>query len=397
MPTILGINVAYLFYAIVMVVVGLVLMLLYGFLLSWSERKQSALMQDRIGANRCYIPLPGGKKLILWGFIHNLADATKMVFKENFKPDSNDKLLYFLAPFVAIITAMIGFAVVPLAGMFKPAEFFQAWYLKWIPALPEFFANNFQGVAWRVQAAPLNVGLLYVFGIGGLGIFTAMMAGWASNNKFSLFGALRAGAQMISYEITLGVALLGLIFLYGDVDLFTVVQRQEELWFGVIPKWGVFIQPFAFIIYFLAALAEAKRIPFDFPEAESELVSGYFTEYSGFKVLAFMLAEFIEVAFVSSIMVTLFFGGYSVPWLFANGFHWPWGGVWELSHATVILLQMVSFIVKLTFACWLLQTIRWTLPRIRYDQLMGLSWKRLLPFAIANFIVTVIIVAIGGF
>lgn len=396
MPTILGIDIAFLLSAIFLVICAFVLLLLMGFLLSWSERKQSALMQDRIGANRCYIPLPWGKKLILLGLIHNLADASKMIFKENFKPDVHDMLFYRLAPFIALITALIGISVVPMAGIFKPAEFFQAWYLSWIPVLPGFFAK-FPELSFRVQVANLNAGILFVFAVGGMGIFSAMMAGWSSNNKFSLFGALRAGAQMISYEIAMGLSLLGLIFLYQDVDLWNIVQSQEELLFGFIPKWGVVIQPFAFILFFVTALAEIKRIPFDFPEAESELVAGFFTEYSGFKVLVFMLAEYIEIAFVASIISTLFFGGYSVPFLLADGFHFPWGNVWELTHATVIILQVISFTAKLFFFCWLLQLIRWTLPRIRYDQLMALGWKKLLPLSIANFIITVIIVAIGGF
>lgn len=397
MPTILGINIANLVFAILLVVMAFALMLTLALLLSWAERKQSALMQDRIGANRCFIPLPGGKKLILWGLIHNLADATKMLFKEDFRADATDKLLYNLAPFVAVITASIGVAVVPMAGLFKPAEFFQAWYLNWIPGIPEFFASNFPDLTFRVQAASLNVGILYVFAIGGMGIFSAILAGWSSNNKFSLMGALRAGAQMISYEIAMGVSLLGLVFLYQNVDLWEIVQSQEELWLGFIPKWGILLQPFGFILFFVTAVAEAKRIPFDFPEAESELVSGYFTEYSGFKMLLFMLSEFMEVAFISTIITTLFFGGYSIPYLLADGFHFPWGGVWELSHATVVLLQIFSFTAKVFFFCWLLQLMRWTLPRIRYDQLMQLSWRKILPLSIANFMITVAIVAFGGF
>jgi len=397
MPTILGISIANLVIALFLIICAFVMMLLLGTLLSWAERKQSALMQDRIGANRCYIPLPRGKKLILLGLIHNMADATKMLFKEDFKPRATDHLLYNLAPYVAIIAASVAVVVVRMAGIMKPAEFFQAWYLSWIPIIPEFFNEHLPDLSFHVQVANLNIGILFVFAVGGLGIFAAMMAGWSSNNKFSLMGAIRAGAQMISYEIAMGVSLLGLVFIYESVDLWNIVQEQEELWFGIIPKWGILLQPFGFILFFITAIAETKRVPFDFPEAESELVSGYFTEYSSFKMLLFLLAEFMEIAFVATFITTLFFGGYSIPYLMADGFHLPWGSVWELSHATVVILQVISFSATVIFFCWLQQLIRWTVPRIRYDQLMKISWERLLPLAIANFVITVIIVAVGGF
>ncbi len=397
MPMILGINIAEMIVALILIIGAFALLMLFGTLISWSERKQSALMQDRIGANRCYIPLPGGRKLILGGLINNLADAAKMVFKENYQPKATDKLLYNLAPYIAVTTALVAIAVVPMAGILKPAEFFQAWYLKWIPLIPEYFTKYFADFSFPVQIADLNFGLLYVFAVGGMGIFAAMLAGWSSNNKFSTLGALRAGAQMISYEIAMSISLLGLIFIYQTLDLRAIVEWQEGLWLGFIPQWGVLLQPFAFILFFITVLAEAKRLPFDFPEAESELISGYFTEYSAFKMLLFMLSEFIEVAFLSTLITTLFFGGYSVPFLMADGFHFPWGSIWQLSHATVIILQLISFTAKVFFFCWLLQLIRWTVPRIRYDQLMNLSWKKLLPLSIANFVMTVIIVAVGGF
>ncbi|MCI0515939.1 NADH-quinone oxidoreductase subunit H [candidate division KSB1 bacterium] len=397
MPTIFGINIARLLVAIFLVICALTLMLTLGLLLSWAERKQSALMQDRIGANRCYIPLPGGKKLILWGLIHNLADATKMLFKEDFKPKATDKLLYNLAPYLAVICSFTLVAVVPMGGEVKLGQFFNAWYLRWIPALPEYFATHFSDFSFRVQVAPLNIGLLYFLAIGGLGIFAAIIAGWSSNNKFSLFGALRAGAQMISYEVAMGISLLGLVFVYQNVDLWEIVQAQGNLWWGVIPQWGIFVQPFGFLLFFITAIAESKRVPFDLPEAESELVSGYFTEYSAFKMLLFMLSEFVEIAFVATIVTTLFFGGYQIPYLLADGFHFPWGSIWSLSNATVVLLQVGAFTAKVIFFCWFLMLVRWSLPRFRYDQLMQLSWKKILPLAIANFVITVAIVAIGGF
>jgi NADH-quinone oxidoreductase subunit H len=372
-------------------------MFLMGAVMSWSERKQSAQLQDRIGANRACIPLPGGKKLAMWGFINNLADAIKCLIKENFNPKAYDTFLYNVAIFFAFVPATLAVAVIPFAGVLKPVEFFQASYLQWIPWLPDYFANNLPDYSFRVQVANLNVGLLFIFAVGGMGIFGAILAGWASNNKFSMMGAMRAAAQMISYEVSMGLALVGIIFVYQQVDIWNLVQAQEELAWGWLPKWGIFLQPVAFFLFLASAVAENKRVPFDLPEAESEIISGYFTEYSGFKMLLFMFAEFIEIAFVAIMLTTLFFGGYSVPWLMADGFYWPWGAVTPLPHATVVIIQLLSFTTKVLFFCWLLQQMRWSLPRFRYDQLMRLGWKYLLPLAIVNLIITIIIVALGGF
>ncbi len=368
-----------------------------GALMSWSERKQSAQLQDRIGANRASIPLPGGRKLALWGFINNLADAIKCLIKEDFKPRVYDKLLYNLAIFFAFVPSVLTVAVVPFAGVVRPAEFFQAWYLRWIPTLPEYFSEHLPDFSFRVQVADLNVGLLFIFAIGSISVFGAILSGWSSNNKFSMMGSLRACAQMISYEVTMGLSLVGIIFVYQQVDLYQLVQAQEVLAWGWLPKWGIFLQPFAFFLFLASAVAENKRIPFDLPEAESEIISGYYTEYSGFKMLMFMFAEFISIAFVAILLTTLFFGGYSVPYLMADGFHWPWGGNTPLSHASVVILQLLSFTGKVFFFCFVLQQMRWSLPRFRYDQLMKLGWQYLLPLSIVNLLITIIIVALGGF
>lgn len=395
--TFLGINTIHLFTSMFLATVVFLFMFTMGAVMSWSERKQSAQLQDRIGANRACIPLPFGKKLVMWGFINNLADAIKCLIKEDFKPPAYDMLLYNVSIFFAFVPAVLSVIVVPFAGLVKPAELFQAWYLKWIPALPDYFAANFPDYVFRVQVANLNVGLLFIFAVGGMGVFGAILAGWSSNNKFSMMGAMRAAAQMISYEVSMGLALLGIIFVYQQVDVWNLVQAQEQLAWGWLPKWGIFLQPLAFFLFIASAIAENKRIPFDLPEAESEIISGYFTEYSGFKMLLFMFAEFIEITFVAIMLTTLFFGGYSIPWMVAEGFHFPWGTVIELSHATVVFLQVISFTTKVLFFCWLLQQMRWSLPRFRYDQLMTLGWKYLLPLAILNLIVTTVIVALGGF
>ncbi len=393
----LGINTVYLITYGTIATGVFLFMFMMGAVMSWSERKQSAQLQDRIGANRASIPLPFGRKLALWGFINNLADAIKCLIKEDFKPKTQEKLMYNLAIFFAFIPAVLSVAVVPFAGVVRPAEMFQAWYLKWIPWLPEFFANNLADFSFRVQVANLNVGLLFIFAVGGMGVFGAILAGWSSNNKFSMMGGLRAASQMISYEVSMGLSLLGVIFVYQQVDVWSLVQAQQELAFGWLPKWGIFLQPLAFFLFLAAAVAENKRMPFDLPEAESEIISGYFLEYSGFKMLLFMFAEFIEIVFVAIVVTTLFFGGYALPWLTETGFNFPWGATVPLSHATVVILQLATFTGKVLFFCWLLQQMRWSLPRFRYDQLMKLGWKILLPLAIINLIGTIIIEALGGF
>ncbi|NOZ60743.1 MAG: NADH-quinone oxidoreductase subunit H [Calditrichaeota bacterium] len=371
-------------------------MFLMGAVMSWSERKQSAVLQDRIGANRASIPLPFGKKLAMWGFINNLADAIKCLIKEDFKPGVYDKLMYNLAIFFAFVPAVLAVAVVPFAGVLKPAEFFNVSYLKWIPYLPEYFAKNLPNFSFRLQVADLNVGLLFIFAVGGVSVFGAILAGWSSNNKFSMMGALRSASQMISYEVSMGLSLVGIIFIFQTVNIWDLVQAQSELAWGWLPKWGIFVQPLAFFIFLAAAVAENKRVPFDLPEAESEIISGYFTEYSAFKMLLFMFAEFIEIVFVAIMIATFFFGGYTVPYLLADGFYFPGGSYVHLSHATVVILQVLSFQVKVFFFAWFLQQMRWSLPRFRYDQLMQLGWRILLPLAIVNLIITIIIVALGG-
>lgn len=395
--TFFGINLVIFVTNLVIATAVFLFMFTMGAVMSWSERKQSAQLQDRIGANRASIPLPRGKKLGLWGFVNNVADAIKCLIKEDFKPKVYDKLLYNLAIFFAFIPAVLSVAVVPFAGEVKLAELFQSWFLKWIPYLPEYFASNLPDYTFRVQVANLNVGLLFIFAVGSLSVFGAILAGWSSNNKFSMMGALRACSQMISYEVAMGLALIGIIFIYQQVDIWNLVQSQRELAWGWLPKWGIFLQPVAFFLFLAAAVAENKRIPFDLPEAESEIISGYFTEYSGFKMLMFMFAEFIEITFVAIMLTTLFFGGYTVPYLFADGFHWPWGAITEISHGSIIVIEILSFMTKVFFFCWLLQQMRWSLPRFRYDQLMSLGWKYLLPLSIINLVVTIIIVALGGF
>jgi NADH-quinone oxidoreductase subunit H len=243
-----------------------------------------------------------------------------------------------------------------------------------------------------MQIAKLDAGLLIVFAFSGLTIIGSMLAGWASANKFSLLGGLRAGSQMISYELVMGLTVLGLILIFGTVDLDTMVRQQSGVTLGFLPAWGVVYQPFAALLFLTAAIAENKRIPFDLPEAESELIAGYYTEYSAMKMGLFMFAEFIEIAIIGALFATLFLGGYNLPYMNDQGFTWPGGGTWALSHGVVVVMQVLVFLVKVLVLCSFQILIRWTLPRFRYDQVLAFAWKFLLPLALANLTVTAVLV-----
>jgi NADH-quinone oxidoreductase subunit H len=296
----------------------------FGIILTWVERKQSALMSDRIGANRAYIRLPFTQiKLVWWGLFHGMADGLKMLLKEDFKPKSYDWYAYAVAPWVVFTPVLLVFAVIPFGGTIVPGQLLSAF-----PAAAEWFGDR----SYRMQIANLDAGLLIVFAFSGLTIIGAMLAGWSSSNKFSLLGALRAGSQMISYELILALTILGLILIYGTVDLTRIVEMQSGTVLGFLPAWGIVLQPFAATLFLAAAIAENKRIPFDLPEAESELIAGYFTEYSGMKMGLFMFAEFIQIAIVGALFVTLFLGGYNLPWMTDQGFVLPGGRLIELSH-----------------------------------------------------------------
>jgi NADH-quinone oxidoreductase subunit H len=327
--------------------------------MTWVERKQSAVMQDRLGANRADI---FGIRMI--GLFQPMADGIKMFFKEDFIPVRADKFLHTLAPIVAFFPVLVTFAVIPFGDVLKIGD-----------------------LEINLQIADLNVGYLFILAFGGLTIYGTVLAGWSSNNKYSLLGGLRAAAQMISYEVVVGLSLIGLIMVFGTLELDDIVRQQGELLFGFLPKWGIFLQPLGFLLFLPAAIAETKRVPFDLPEGESEII-GYYTEYSGMRFGLFYFAEFIEIIVMAALFSTLFFGGYQVPWLYADGFHFPWGWTWNLPNIIVVILQFVSFFLKIAFFCWLQVLIRWTLPRFRYDQLMRLCWTGILPLAILNIIIT---------
>lgn len=333
---------------------------------TWIERKAAAMIQDRIGANRASI-----FGFDLAGILNTLvADPVKALFKEDFVPKNVSQFIHSLAPFLAVFPVLISFAIIP----FGP---------------PVFVGDRMI----TLQLADLNVGILYVFAMGSLAVYGVVLAGWVTNNKFALFGGMRASAQMISYEITMGVSIVGLIALYQTLSLSEIVEAQGgTVLGGLLPSWGIFLSPLsfiAFIIFFVSMMAETKRAPFDLPESESELVAGYLTEYSGMKFLLFWLGEFAEIAVASSLFVVLFFGGWQVPYFDITTIPSDLWGVLpeamnEMNFQWAPLVGAMVFGLKVMFFVVLQIVIRWTLPRFRYDQLMNLCWKIMFPIALIN-------------
>ncbi len=326
---------------------------------TWVERKQSALIQDRIGANRADI---FGFRVL--GLFHGLADVLKMFTKEDLVPAGANKTIHMLAPLFSVFFVLVAFAAIP----FGPALI-----VPWVDDPIE------------LQVAKINAALLYIFAMLSLGVYGVILAGFASRNNYAFLGGLRATAQMISYEIALGIAVVGVIMVYGTMDLGTLVERQGTMLFGWIPHWGIFVQPVGFVVFLTAALAETKRAPFDLPEGESEII-GYFVEYSGMKFGMFFLTDFLETIMVACLATTLFLGGWHVPFLTAD--HVP--------NWLYVLLGVTSFSIKVVVFCFVFMQIRWTLPRFRYDQLMTLGWKGLFPIAVANVVITAIVLVFIG-
>jgi len=331
---------------------------------TWLERKQSAVIQDRIGANRASI---FGWRLM--GLFHPLADAIKMFTKEDIVPAGADRVLHTLAPFFSVFFALVAFAAIPFGDRL-------------------ILGNRIV----ELQVAKIDVALLYIFAMLSLGVYGVILAGFASRNNYALLGGLRATAQMISYEISLGIAIVGIVMIYGTMDLQELVRHQGKHLGGWIPLWGIVVQPVAFFVFLTAALAETKRVSFDLPEGESEII-GYFVEYSGMKFGMFFLADFLETILVACLAATLFFGGWQVPYLAPDGFHFPWGATLGLSQWTYVLMWVASFSIKVVIFCVLFMQLRWTLPRFRYDQLMRLGWLGLFPISVVNVLVTASVLA----
>jgi len=378
-------------------------------LLTWGERKQASLIQDRIGPNRANIRLIRNWRL--FGLFHILADPVKSMTKEDFVPEGANRLMHMLAPLLSLGLSFVAFAVVPFAGPLT---------IHWkdipaaqIPLLGRLFpgdALHLSEYTISFQAADLNVGILFIFALGALMVYGVLMAGFSSNNKFSFLGAMRAANQMFSYEVALGLCVIGVILMYGSTNVSAIVERQGELWFGVIPKWGIVTQPLAFFLFFTCGLMEIKRIPFDLPEGESEIVAGYFLEYSGAKFMMFLFAEYVELVLLAAMSALLFFGGWQIPFVDAQGINIPllhlnfsWASLefvkthsygMSLVNLAVVFCQAGAFAVKVVAFCMVLITIRWTWPRFRYDQVMRLGWQRILPLAMLNIVLSAAVVLV---
>lgn len=410
---------------IVIIIFGFVMGV--GTLMTLWERKYSAWIQRRVGPNRANIG-----SLRLGGLIHIAADGIKMLLKADFTPHGANRKLHVLAPMLGLLPSMVIFAIVPFmdyactGNITAPIGGYDFCFPDDTSAIAQApvadLANPiFNGSIHNwFQVADINAGLLYMFAIAGLAVYGAAIAGWASNSKYSLLGGLRASAQMISYEVSMGLSLAGILMIYGTIDVNEMVRAQGQLLFGVIPMWGIFVQPLAFFLFLTASIAESKRAPFDMPEAESELVAGYFTEYSSMKFAVFSLGEFIAIVFIAAITAVIFLGGWQVPWLYADGFHFSTTSMLPMTdgltvgaaqtaltanaaqfapdialpYPLVILLRIGAFMAKTALITLLQFQLRWTVPRFRYDQVMHLGWKILLPLSIANLFVTAVVMLI---
>ena len=309
------------------------------------ERKVSAFIQNRIGPNRVG---PAG-------LFQPVADIVKLFLKEDIVPKAANKFVHSLAPIISLVVAMTTFAVIP-------------------------FGNTVQlfGREIKLMIADVNVGILYILALSSLGVYGITLSGWSSNNKYSLLGGLRSSAQMISYELSMGLSIIGVLMIAGTLQLDKVVLRQGHYLFGFLPSWNIFLQPIGCITFVVASFAETNRLPFDLPEAEPELVGGYHTEYSGMKFGLFFLAEYANMITASAVITTLYLGGWQIPFVERFGF----------SDLLVSLLQVGAFGAKVGLVLLFFILVRWTIPRFRYDQLMNIGWKVMLPLALANILLT---------
>lgn len=349
-------------------------------LLVWIERRGSAFIQHRFGPNRVG-PL---------GLMQLLADAVKFINKEEFVPPKSNKLLFYIAPIIALIPGMLAVLAIPFSTPINIPSF-------------ELLGGSWGPYVLKVQGADIPLGVIYVFGVSSLAAYPLLLAGWGSENKYSMMGALRASAQTISYELAMGMAAVGVMILYGSFYLSDMIAAQsgvlefgflgKEIMIPFLPNWGIFYQPIGFILFLVCTYAESNRLPFDLPEAEGELVAGYHTEYSGFKMLMFYIGEYGHMVVGSALIVIFYFGGYQLPLISTQALQGYLGSF----IASEVMLSLVTslvylsvFILKLLFFIWLFIWVRWTLPRFRYDQLMDLGWKTMLPWGIANVFITML-------
>ncbi len=319
---------------------------------TWGERKVAAIMQDRVGPNRAG-PM---------GLLQPLADGLKLFFKEEIIPDRSTRFIFILGPCLAMLTALMTSAVLPWA--------------------PDFVMES--GHRVEFQVADINIGILFVFGVVSLGIYGIMLGGWASNNKFSLLSSIRAASQAISYELAMGISLIALLMMTGSLSLRDIVEQQHGFWGDGYFTWNFFKQPVGFIIFLTCSFAELNRAPFDLPECESELNMGYHQEYSSMKLGFYLFAEYINLFISSAILITLYFGGYNFPFMDQVA-----TAVNPLLFSIICMLVLITKVVGMIL---FFMAVRWTLPRFRYDQLMNLGWKTLIPLALANMLVTGVLI-----
>ena len=336
--------------AIALVKIGILLGVVFTTVayLTFMERRVSALIQDRLGPNRVG-PM---------GLLQPLADGIKFMWKEEFIPANADRILFAIAPALILVPALLIFAVIPAGGEVT------------IPAF-SLFGLQIQETTTTLQIIDLNVGILYVLGMTSIAVSGIALGGWSANNKFTLLGGIRSSAQMISYELSLGLSIVGILMLTGSLQMSQIVAAQD----GFL-DWFIFRQPLAFMIFVIAAFAENNRLPFDLVECEQELVGGYHTEYSSMRFSMFMISEYASMIAASALMATLFFGGWHMP--FED----------QVGPGLVTLYQVAGFLLKTGFFLFVYIWVRWSLPRFRYDQLMAIGWKVLLPLALLNVVIT---------
>ncbi len=334
----------------ILFLVLVVLLPLVSFLGVMLERKLSAWIQNRHGPNR----------IGPFGLLQVIADIPKLFFKENIVPAAANRFVHSLGPLISLTIGFSLFAVIPFGDV--------------LPITIDGVVHNI-----RLQIADVNIGILYILALSSLAVYGITLSGWASNNKYSLLGGIRSSAQMISYELSLGLSIVAIVMLNNSLRLDEMVRAQSGYYlFGFLPNWNIFVQPLGFIIFFVALFAETNRLPFDLPEAEPELVAGYHTEYTGMKFGMFMLSEYLAMFSAAALITTLYLGGYQIPYIEHLNF----------SPLTVSLLQVGSFFIKFAAIVVFFIIVRWSMPRFRYDQLMNLGWKVMLPLSLLNIAVT---------